>query len=317
MTETRTLPPSDDAIREAADALVAGELVAFPTETVYGLGGDATDDRAVAKIFEAKQRPSFNPLISHLPDPESAFELGDFDERSRNIAKAFWPGPMTLVVPRRAGCPISLLASAGLDTIALRVPAHPLAAKLLRAAGRPVAAPSANPSGRVSPTTAEHVLAGLEGQVSIILNGGPCSVGLESTVLDLSGGTPTILRPGAVTAEMLAPLAGPVAMAGHGAKIAAPGMLESHYAPALPVRLEATAPETGEIFLGFGEVTGPEGSETLSKSGDLTEAASLLFALLRALDRPGAKGIAVAPIPEKGLGIAINDRLRRAAAPRA
>jgi len=317
MIETRVLKPSDAAIREAAAALVRGELVAFPTETVYGLGGDATDDRAVARIFEAKARPSFNPLISHLPDPDSAFDHGMFDARARSVAKAFWPGPLTLVVPRRRDCRISLLASAGLDTVALRVPSHPLAADLLAAAGRPIAAPSANPSGRVSPTTAEHVLAGLDGRVSIILDGGPCAVGLESTVLDLSGKTPAILRPGAVTAEMLEPLIGPVGHAGHGAKIAAPGMLESHYAPALPVRLEATAPEPGELFLGFGEITGPEGSETLSARGDLTEAAARLFALLRSLDRPGARGIAVAPVPETGLGIAINDRLRRAAAPRA
>jgi L-threonylcarbamoyladenylate synthase len=317
MTETRILKPSDDAIREAADALRRGELVAFPTETVDGLGGDATDDRAVAKIFEAKARPCFNPLISHLPDPESAFDHGMFDDRARMVAKAFWPGPLTLVVPRRNDCRISLLASAGLDTVALRVPSHPLASALLAAAGRPIAAPSANPSGRVSPTTAEHVQAGLSGRVSIILDGGPCSVGLESTVLDLSGGATTILRPGAVTADMLEPLIGPVGSAGHGAKIAAPGMLESHYAPALPVRLDATAPEPGERFLGFGAVSGPAGSETLSARGDLTEAAARLFALLRSLDRPDATGIAVAPIPETGLGIAINDRLRRAAAPRA
>ncbi|WP_420405524.1 L-threonylcarbamoyladenylate synthase [Nisaea sp.] len=317
MTETRILKPSDTAIREAAAALARGELVAFPTETVYGLGGDATDDRAVARIFEAKARPSFNPLISHLPDPESAFEHGVFDARARSVAKAFWPGPMTLVVPRRSDCRISLLASAGLDTVALRVPEHPLASALLAAAGLPIAAPSANRSGRVSPTTAEHVLDGLEGRVSIILDGGPCAVGLESTVLDLSGEVPAILRPGAVTPEMLEPLIGPVGFAGNGAKIAAPGMLESHYAPALPVRLDATAPEAGELFLGFGDIAGPEGSESLSACGDLTEAASCLFALLRRLDRPGATGIAVAPIPETGLGIAINDRLRRAAAPRA
>lgn len=317
MIETRVLKPTDAALYEAAATLAAGELVAFPTETVYGLGGDATSDTAVARIFEAKARPSFNPLISHVPDIDAAFALGDFDTRARAVAEAFWPGPMTLVVRRLANCPISLLASAGLDTIAIRVPAHPLAAELLRAVGRPIAAPSANPSGRVSPTTAEHVLAGLAGKVSIILDGGPCSVGLESTVLDLSGKEPTILRPGAITAEMLALLLGPVSTAGASAKIAAPGMLESHYAPLLPVRLNAKLPNDGEIFLGFGEVSGPAGSENLSVSGDLTEAASRLFALLRALDKPGATGIAVAPIPEAGLGVAINDRLRRAAAPRA
>lgn len=317
MIETRILKPTDAALYEAAATLAAGALVAFPTETVYGLGGDATDDTAVARIFEAKARPSFNPLISHVPDLEAAFALGDFDARARDVAEAFWPGPMTLVVQRRDKCPISLLASAGLDTIAIRVPAHPLAAELLRAVDRPIAAPSANPSGRVSPTTAEHVFTGLAGKVSIILDGGPCSVGLESTVLDLSGDLPAILRPGAVTAEILEPLLGAVSIAGAGAKIAAPGMLESHYAPALPVRLNATSPFDGEVFLGFGTIAGPAGSESLSASGDLTEAAANLFALLRALDKPGASGIAVAPIPEKGLGTAINDRLRRAAAPRA
>ena len=317
MIETRVLKPTDAALYEAAATLAAGALVAFPTETVYGLGGDATSDTAVARIFEAKARPSFNPLISHVPDLDAAFALGDFDARARAVAETFWPGPMTLVVRRRENCPISLLASAGLDTIAIRVPAHPLAAELLRAVDRPIAAPSANPSGRVSPTTAEHVFAGLAGKVSIILDGGPCSVGLESTVLDLSGETPTILRPGAITAEMLTPLLGQVSAAGTGAKIAAPGMLESHYAPALPVRLNATSADDGEIFLGFGVTAGPAGSETLSASGDLTEAAARLFALLRALDRPGATGIAVAPIPAEGLGTAINDRLRRAAAPRA
>lgn len=317
MIETRILQPSNAHIEEAAAALRHGELVAFPTETVYGLGGDATDDAAVARIFEAKARPSFNPLISHLPDPDSAFEIGTFDTRARAVADAFWPGPLTLVVPRRADCTVSLLASAGLDTLALRVPAHPLANTLLRAAGRPIAAPSANPSGRVSPTTAEHVRAGLDGRVSIILDGGPCSVGLESTVLDLSGDVPTILRPGAITQDMLAPLIGPVGFAADGAKIAAPGMLESHYAPVLPVRLNAAAPEPGELFLGFGAVSGPPDAETLSASGDLTEAAARLFAMLRQMDRPDATGIAVAPIPETGLGIAINDRLRRAAAPRA
>ncbi|WP_323795086.1 L-threonylcarbamoyladenylate synthase [Nisaea sp.] len=317
MIKTRVLKPTDAALYEAAATLAAGELVAFPTETVYGLGGDATSDTAVAKIFEAKARPSFNPLISHVPDLDAAFMLGDFNERARAVAEAFWPGPMTLVVRRRDNCPISLLASAGLDTIAIRVPAHPLAAELLRAVGRPIAAPSANPSGRVSPTTAEHVLAGLAGKVSIILDGGPCSVGLESTVLDLSGNVLSILRPGAVTAEMLGPLLGPVTTADATSKIVAPGMLESHYAPVLPVRLNAETAKEGELFLGFGEVSGPAGSETLSASGDLTEAAARLFALLRTLDQPGATGIAIAPIPEAGLGVAINDRLRRAAAPRA
>ena len=281
--------------------------MAFPTETVYGLGGDATSDAAVAKIFAAKARPGFNPLISHVADPRAAFMLGVFDERARAVAEAFWPGPMTLVVRRRDNCPISLLASAGLDTLAIRVPAHPVASALLNAAGRPIAAPSANPSGRVSPTTAEHVLTGLAGKVPIILDSGACSVGLESTVLDLSGDIPTILRPGTVTREMIEMFLGPVSVAGVSTKIAAPGMLKSHYAPSLPVRLNAETAKEGELFLGFGPISGPIGSETLSATGDLAEAAARLFSLMRFLDRPRAKGIAIAPIPEVGLGVAIND----------
>ena len=317
MIETHVLKPTGAALDKAAATLADGALVAFPTETVYGLGGDATSDAAVAKIFEAKARPGFNPLISHVADPGAAFMLGDFDERARAVAEAFWPGPMTLVVRRRDNCPISLLASAGLDTLAIRVPAHPLATALLRSVGRPIAAPSANPSGRVSPTTAEHVISGLAGKVSIVLDSGPCSVGLESTVLDLSGDTPAILRPGAVTREMIEVLLGSVSLAGASTKIAAPGMLKSHYAPSLPVRLNAETAKEGELFLGFGNISGPTGSETLSVTGDLTEAAARLFSLMRSLDRPGATGIAIAPIPEAGLGVAINDRLRRAAAPRA
>ena len=317
MIETHVLKPTGAALQEAAATLAKGGLVAFPTETVYGLGGDATSDAAVARIFEAKARPGFNPLISHVSDPCAAFMLGDFDARARAVAEAFWPGPMTLVVRRRDNCPISLLASAGLDTLAIRVPAHPLATALLRSVGRPIAAPSANPSGRVSPTTAEHVISGLAGKVSIILDSGPCSVGLESTVLDLSGDIPAILRPGAVTREMIELLLGSVSPAGASTKIAAPGMLKSHYAPSLPMRLNAKTAKEGELFLGFGNISGPTGSETLSVTGDLTEAAARLFALIRFLDRPGATGIAIAPIPEVGLGVAINDRLRRAAAPRA
>jgi L-threonylcarbamoyladenylate synthase len=320
---------SDTIIEQGAALLRAGRLVAFPTETVYGLGGDATDDRAVAAIFEAKGRPRFNPLISHVPDLDAAARIAVLDDRALRLAQAFWPGPLTLVLPRRTDAPVSLLATAGLDTVAVRVPAHPVAQRLLRAAGRPIAAPSANRSGRVSPTAAEHVRTELGDRVALVIDGGPCHVGLESTVLDVSGAVPALLRPGAVTREALEPLAGPLAAAAHppsalgeaeNAAPRAPGMLASHYAPSLPVRLDATDARPGEAYLAFGAGPNPaDAGETLSLSrgGDLVEAAANLFAMLRALDRPDSfAGIAVAPIPETGLGAAINDRLRRAAAPR-
>ncbi len=318
---------SEAIIEQGAALLRAGRLVAFPTETVYGLGGDATNDRAVAAIFEAKGRPRFNPLIAHVPDLEAASRLAVLDDRAVRIAEAFWPGPLTLVLPRRADSPVSLLASAGLDTVAVRVPGHPVAQRLLRAAGRPIAAPSANRSGRVSPTAAEHVHAELSDRVALVIDGGSCRVGLESTVLDLGGARPALLRPGAVTREGLEPLVGPLAAEASAAPNAgnaaprAPGMLASHYAPSLPVRLNATDAQPGEAYLAFGPGADPADAAaatlSLSRSGDLVEAAANLFAMLRALDRPGAfAGIAVAPVPETGLGAAINDRLRRAAAPR-
>lgn len=308
--------PTEQSIARAADILRAGGLVAFPTETVYGLGADATDARAVAGIFEAKRRPSFNPLISHVANIEAALALGVFSKTARLLADKFWPGPLTLVVPRTPDCPIARLTSADLDSVALRVPAHPIAHRLLTAAGRPIAAPSANISGRVSPTTAAHVTSEFEDGVELVLDGGPTEHGLESTVIDVTGEVPTLLRPGSVTREMIEELIGPIEIAGEGSPITAPGMLASHYAPSLPVRLNADAPRDGEIFLGFGAL--PAGAEglTLSTDKDLREAAANLFAMMRELDQPGSTAIAVAPIPKTGLGQAINDRLRRSAAPR-
>jgi len=310
---------SPDRVEDAARALRSGELVAFPTETVYGLGSDATDGIAVARIFEAKGRPRFNPLIVHVPSIATARTLAVFDARAEQVAARFWPGPLTLVLPRVPRCPVSLLASAGLDTLAVRMPAHRLALALLRAAGRPIAAPSANRSGRLSPTSAADVIAELDGRLAGVLDGGRCPIGIESTVLDLCGPTPTILRPGAVSSEALEELLGPVATAGASSDAPrSPGMLESHYAPERPLRLEARAARPGEALLALGPGPAPDGFlevSWLSRSGDLTEAAANLFAALRALDRPEFAGIAVMPVPEQGLGVAINDRLRRAAAP--
>ncbi|HEV2301686.1 MAG TPA: L-threonylcarbamoyladenylate synthase [Stellaceae bacterium] len=311
------LPATPQAITQAARLLRAGRLVAFPTETVYGLGGDALDERAVAEIFAAKGRPSFNPLIVHVPGPAEAEALALFDARARRLARRFWPGPLSLVLPRRAASGLSLLASAGLDTVAMRAPAHPVAQALLRAAGRPIAAPSANRSGRLSPTEAAHVAAELGDRVALILDGGSSPVGVESTVLDLSGERPVLLRPGGVPVEALSAVLGPISPAGDGPR-RSPGMLESHYAPSLPLRLEATSAQPGEALLAFGPNAPPgfAAVECLSRSSDLVEAAANLFAMLRRLDRPEFAGIAVMPIPQHGLGRAINDRLRRAAAPR-
>jgi L-threonylcarbamoyladenylate synthase len=312
-------PATPEAIARAARLLRGGRLVAFPTETVYGLGGDATNDAAVAAIFAAKGRPRFNPLIVHVPRLDEAELIAVFDERAREVAQHFWPGPLTLVLKRRADCGVSLLATAGLDTIAVRAPAHPIAQALLREAGRPLAAPSANRSGRVSPTEATHVAAELGDGVALILDGGRCPVGLESTVLDLSGATPSLLRPGGVTLEALTAVLGSIAVGGgdpHAPR--APGQLTSHYAPRLPLRLNATAARSGEALLAFGPEVPAGFAEVLnlSPTGDVTEAAANLFAMLRRLDRPEFTGIAATPIPEEGLGRAINDRLRRAAAPR-
>ena len=298
------------AIAEAARLILAGLPVAVPTETVYGLAADATSGEAVARVYQAKGRPSFNPLIVHVADLAEAERLGWFDAAARALAERWWPGPLTLVLPLREDAPVAPLATAGLATIALRSPAHPAMCDLLRAAGRPLAAPSANASGQISPTRASHVLAGLSGRIPLILDGGPAGHGLESTIVALTGGAPRLLRPGPITAEALGIAAADTAEA---AAIEAPGQLASHYAPAKPVRLEALAAAGDEWLIGFG---GIGGDESLSPSGDLGEAAANLFAALHRADAGARPRIAVAPIPHDGLGAAINDRLARAAAPR-
>ena len=312
---TLTLASDDAGIAEAARLLAAGELVAFPTETVYGLGGDARNGRAVAGIYEAKGRPSFNPLIVHLPDLVAVERIAHVGPKARMLAQAFWPGPLTLVLPLKDGSGISPLVTAGLTTGAVRVPAHPLAQRLLRAFGGPLAAPSANPSGRVSPTRAGHVLEGLAGRIAAVLDGGPCAVGLESTIV-LADPEPVLLRPGGLPVEALeAALGQPLAVGGDAGKPTSPGQLASHYAPEATLRLGATEARDGEVLVGFGPV---QGALTLSRTGDLVEAAAALFQMLREADKlagPGGR-IAFAPVPETGLGRAINDRLRRAAAPR-
>jgi L-threonylcarbamoyladenylate synthase len=316
---------SPEAIAAAAAALHAGALVAFPTETVYGLGADATNARAVALLFEAKGRPRFNPLIVHVPTFEAAAELGGMTENAARLAQAFWPGPLTLVLRKRPGCPVAELATAGLDTVAVRVPAHSVALGLLRAAKVPVAAPSANRSGHVSPTRAEHVAVDLGERAAMILDGGAAPIGLESTVVDVTAPEPVVLRLGAASRDAIAGLLGrPVAVAtGEAGKPASPGMLARHYAPRARLRLNAEDVREGEALLAFGAANVPRHHGlmlNLSWSGDLVEAAANLFSALRTLDAAlegsGAQAIAVMPIPEQGLGEAINDRLRRAASPK-
>lgn len=316
------------AIAEAAEILQNGGLVAMPTETVYGLAANALDGEAVARIFAAKGRPAFNPLIIHVPDLQAAQNLVEFNAPALEAANAFWPGPLTLILPRKADCPVSDLAGAGLPTLAVRVPGHPIAQELLRAAGLPLAAPSANKSGSLSPTTPAHVADSLGDAVDLILAAGPCKVGLESTVLDLSGDAPLILRPGAITAEDLSEAMGiPVRHAqGDADAPKSPGLTLRHYAPDTKMRLRAIDLEPGEALLAFGPTRfmGIKGGgaakdlpdhmrRNLSESGDLHEAAANLFAMLKDLDKAGATRIAVMPVPEIGLGIAINDRLNRAA----
>ena len=303
------LAPSDAAIAEAARLIRGGGLVAFPTETVYGLGADATDGAAVARVFAAKRRPRFSAMNVQVPDIASARAIGDLDGRAEKLAEAFLPGPLTLVVPRSRACPVAPIVSNGLDQIGLRIPDHPVALALLRAAGRPIAAPSANPSGAVSPTTAAHVAQGLGEGVAMILDGGLCRVGLESTVVGLGEGGAALLRQGGIARAAIEAVIGPVAVA--------PAAASRHYAPSRPLRLNATEVGADEALLAFGPHCFSEFIETLnlSESGDLAEAASNLFAMLRALDRPSARAIAVMPVPNIGLGEAINDRLRRAAAP--
>ncbi|HZP71190.1 MAG TPA: L-threonylcarbamoyladenylate synthase [Pseudolabrys sp.] len=306
------------AIETAARCLAAGGLVAFPTETVYGLGADAANGEAVARLYAAKGRPAFNPLIAHVADADTARRTGTFTDAAAKLAAAFWPGPLTLVLARHPHCRVADLALAGLDTVAVRVPAHPVAHALLNAFGGPIVAPSANRSGHVSPTSAAHVLADLRGRIDLIVDGGPCTVGVESTIVSCVG-IPALLRPGGVPREAIeralgCTLAAPPAT---DESPAAPGMLASHYAPKASLRLDADRPQPGEALLAFGtapQFTGP--TLNLSPRGDLIEAAANLFSHLRALDASGATRIAVMKVPHGGLGEAINDRLRRAAAPR-
>ena len=302
---------TDASIAEAAALLRAGELVSLPTETVYGLGANALDDTAVAKIYAAKNRPSFNPLIVHVPDVATARQYAQFNDLAERVAKTLWPGPLSIVLPLTEACALSKLVSAGLDTVAVRIPASPHAQRLFAVAELPVAAPSANKSNRLSPTEARHVADNFGEEVSLVLDGGPCTVGLESTVLDLSTDTPTLLRAGGTAQDALEAVIGrPLARAGtddHSPK--SPGMLSRHYAPRTPLRINATQAEDGGALLGFGAI---DGTLNLSPSGNATEAAANLFRYLHELDAMNFTGIAVAPIPEEGLGYAINDRLRRA-----
>jgi L-threonylcarbamoyladenylate synthase len=295
------LPVSDAAIGEAVRLILAGQPVAVPTETVYGLAADATDAEAVARIYAAKGRPSFNPLIVHVPDLETAETLAEFSSAARALAGRHWPGPLTIVLPKRADAPLPAIVTAGLPSVALRVPRHPAMQALLRAGGRPLAAPSANASGSISPSRAEHVLKSLGGRIPLILDAGPTQVGLESTIVAVDGEQLRLLRPGPIDLSLPALIGG---------AIEAPGMMARHYAPATPLRLDAAEARPGEYLIGFGPVAG---DTSLSPSGDLIEAAAQLFELLHAADASGAKAIAVAPIPAEGLGLAIRDRLRRAA----
>jgi L-threonylcarbamoyladenylate synthase len=310
----RSHPPLDRAaeVARAARALADGRLILLPTETVYGLAGDASRPETVAAIFAAKGRPRFNPLIAHVADLGAAQAIADLDSRGRALAEAFWPGPLTLVAPAREGGAVCDLARAGLDTVAVRVPAHPLALAVLRAHGGPVAAPSANRSGRPSPTRLADALAETGASVAVALDGGHCAVGLESSVVALLDGPPRLLRPGAVTRGQIESLVGPLAEAEDAAH-RSPGRLFRHYAPSAPVRLEAGDARPGEVFVAFGEPPAAGARFNLSPSGNLEEAAANFFALIRAADALAPSAIAVAPIPEEGLGEAINDRLRRAA----
>ena len=323
---TARLAISDQNIAKAVTILAAGQLVAFPTETVYGLGADAANAAAVARIFAAKQRPAFNPLISHVASADAAFALGQKTPIAAALANAFWPGPLTLILQRNDDCPVVMLTTAGLDKIGVRVPAHRGAQSLLNAFGKPIAAPSANPSGRISPSTAKHVLDGLDGRLDLVLDGGSCESGLESTIIDCTGDFARLLRPGGITRDALAAalaaancnpqidIAEP--MADHENPVA-PGQLASHYAPKAAVRLMAKTSTADEELIGFGTVSGAgKLALNLSPSGDLVEAAANLFSILHAVDAADIAKIAIAPIPDTGLGEAINDRLRRAAAPR-
>jgi L-threonylcarbamoyladenylate synthase len=302
--DTRVLPFTDETIVEAARLILAGQPVAVPTETVYGLAADATNAAGVARIYEAKGRPAFNPLIVHVPDWEAAKQVGEFDDAAQQLAAAHWPGPLTLVVPLRERAGIAAIVTAGLPTVGIRVPAHRAMQALLHAAGRPLAAPSANASGSISPTSAEHVRRSLGGRIPLIVDAGATQRGLESTIVAATGGPLRLLRPGPVQVE---------APAESGSRIEAPGQMHSHYAPSKPLRLHATDAAPDEFLIGFADTAG---DANLSPSGDLVEAASRLFDLLHQADASAKPRIAIASVPADGLGAAINDRLRRAAHPR-
>ena len=309
------LDATGPAIAQAVLRLRCGEFVGLPTETVYGLAADAANDLAVARIYAAKGRPEFNPLIAHVGSLDMAMAEAMLDERAQRLVAKFWPGPLTLVLPLAGTHRVCELARAGLQTVALRMPGHPVALALIRAFGGPLAAPSANRSGRISPTTAQDVVAELREQPGLVLDAGPARVGLESTIVAVLPGEPVrLLRPGGVSREALQEVVGELAVS-PAERIEAPGQLASHYAPSARLRMNALAPEAGEAFLGFG-AHHREGCLNLSRAGDLVEAAANLFAMLRSLDASGVAAIAVAPVPEHGLGEAINDRLQRAAAPR-
>lgn len=318
----RCKPPAKTSIEEAAGIIRAGGLVAMPTETVYGLAGDATNDAAIARIFETKNRPQINPLIVHVADIEMAHQFGVFTPMATRLADVFWPGPLTLVVPRKEEVPLSLLLSAGLDTVALRAPSHPAAQALLRAVNKPIAAPSANLSGTISPTQSAHVVAGLGDKIDMILDGGACTIGVESTIVMIENDQPVLLRAGGIETNAIEEVTGvSLGKISTDDRVLSPGMLRSHYAPNALMRLDAAAPEPGEAWLGFGqEHRDIPNSLNLSPQGSLREAAANLFAYLRQLDEQcdarNLRRIAVAPIPMDGLGEAINDRLSRAAAPR-
>lgn len=301
---TEVLPCDAGSIGQAADLIREGQIVAIPTETVYGLAADATNGEAVARIYRAKGRPAFNPLIVHVPDVERALEIGDFNPKARALAEQHWPGPLTLVVPLRAKAPVNSLVTAGLTSIALRVPAHPAMQALLHAVGKPLAAPSANASGSISPTRAEHVLKSLGGRIPLIVDAGPCERGIESTIVAATGGSLRLLRRGPVQID---------AEEQKGRSIEAPGQLASHYAPSKPLRLDAQQPDADEYLIGFGAVAG---DANLSADGNLVAATANLFELLHRADASSKPRIAIAPVPTDGLGAAINDRLSRAAAPR-
>jgi len=313
MSATAILSADAEGIARAAELIAQGQPVATPTETVYGLAADATSGEAVARIYAAKGRPSFNPLIVHVPGLAEAEAIAEFPPLARMLAEAFWPGPLTLVLPLRESAPIAGLVTAGLPTIALRAPAHPMMRALLEACGKPLAAPSANASGRISPTHAEHVATTLDGRIPLVLDAGPTRIGLESTIVAVEPERITLLRPGPITPEEIERVAGFLVERGSGGAITSPGQLASHYAPRVSLRLDVTEASSREWLIGFGKITG---DDTLSARGDCTEAAARLFEALHRADASGREAIAVAPIPSEGLGLAINDRLKRAAAPR-